>query len=495
MSLKFSRRKVLASGAAALVAVPARRAMAASAMPLTVERRTLEVNGKPASVFGIRQDNGVFGAFLDPGQRFTVDLHNQAGEPTIIHWHGQTPPVVQDGVTTTGLETLIGNGAIQNYDYAPRPGTHWMHSHQGLQEQMLMAAPLVVRTADDLRADVQEVTVLLQDFTFRDPREILAGLTHGTSMQTGSATAMGGSAVAGTAMSGNGMSGMAMPMASTQTATVGMDLNDVDFDAYLANDRTLADPLIVKAERGGRVRLRLINGATSTAFWVDLGSLQGSVIAVDGDPVRAVAVRRFPIAEGQRVDVMLRLPPQGGAFPIIAQREGDRQRTGIVLATRGASIVKLDSTATTSLGAADISLERQLSATAPLSQRRVNRLLRVTLAGTMMPYGWTIDGRTWANHKPLEVQHGERVALDIVNQTTMAHPMHLHGHHFQVVALNGTPTLGAMRDTVLVPAKGSVRVAFDADNPGRWLFHCHNLYHMATGMITEVAYPGFVPGI
>jgi FtsP/CotA-like multicopper oxidase with cupredoxin domain len=70
----------------------------------------------------------------------------------------------------------------------------------------------------------------------------------------------------------------------------------------------------------------------------------------------------------------------------------------------------------------------------------------------------------------------------------MAHPMHLHGHHFQVVGLNGAPVNGAVRDTVLVPVNGSVTIAFDANNPGRWLFHCHNLYHMATGMMTEVAY-------
>ena len=104
---------------------------------------------------------------------------------------------------------------------------------------------------------------------------------------------------------------------------------------------------------------------------------------------------------------------------------------------------------------------------------------------------WTINGRTWGDHHPLVVSQGQRVELDIVNRSGMAHSMHLHGHHFQVVALHGQPVIGPMRDTVLVPINGSVRVAFDADNPGRWLFHCHNLYHMTTGMITEVAYTGF----
>lgn len=74
------------------------------------------------------------------------------------------------------------------------------------------------------------------------------------------------------------------------------------------------------------------------------------------------------------------------------------------------------------------------------------------------------------------------------NTTMMSHPMHLHGHAFQVVALNGHAFAGAMRDTVLVPPMAKVAVAFDADNPGQWLLHCHNTYHMAVGMITEVAY-------
>jgi len=112
----------------------------------------------------------------------------------------------------------------------------------------------------------------------------------------------------------------------------------------------------------------------------------------------------------------------------------------------------------------------------------------MALTGTMKPYVWSIDGRTWRDHQPLVVSHGQRVELTFVNRSRMAHPMHLHGHHFQVTELNGARIAGAMRDTVLVPVDGSVTIAFDADNPGRWLLHCHNLFHMATGMMTELAY-------
>ncbi len=183
-----------------------------------------------------------------------------------------------------------------------------------------MAAPLVVRTAADLKEDVQDVTVLLHDFSFSDPTEVLAAVTGLGKTGPGGAT----------------MPGMAMAPAAGIP-----DLNDYDYDAYLANDRTLADPLVIRAAPGGRIRLRLINGATSTAFWIDTGTLDGTVVAADGNPVRPVTGRRFPLAQGQRLDVMVTIPADGGAFPVLAQREGDRRRTGVVLASAGATIRKL----------------------------------------------------------------------------------------------------------------------------------------------------------
>jgi len=270
-------------------------------------------------------------------------------------------------------------------------------------------------------------------------------------------------------------------------AMSGADLNDVQYDAFLANDRTLRDPEVFTVERSGRVHLRLINGATATAFWIDLGALEGEVIAADGNPVQPVRTRRFPMAQGQRVDLLITLK-ESGAFPILAQREGDTAQTGFILATPGAEIAKVGDAAHGAAGPVDNALEAQLRAATPLAARPADVTYRLGLSGAMMPYQWSFDGRTWKDHVPLAVKAGQRVAIELVNRSMMAHPMHLHGHHFQVVALNGMPLSGAVRDTVLVPVDGTVTLAFDADNPGRWLFHCHNLYHMATGMMTELAY-------
>jgi FtsP/CotA-like multicopper oxidase with cupredoxin domain len=475
MTFYPTRRVIMTSSLAAIglgLLAPGTRqsARAATSQSLLVERRTLDVKGRGASVFGLRQPNGVTGLILDPGQRFTVNAVNKIAEDTVIHWHGQTPPNVQDGVAETG-SPLIKAGAQQDYDFVPRPGTHWMHSHHGLQEQKLMAAPLIVRTAEDVRADAQEVVVLLHDFSFREPAELLAQIT-GAGMGNGQAS--------------QSMPGMAMPGSAKGNGKP--DLNDINYDAYLANDRTLDDPLVVRTERSGRVRLRLINGATSTAFWIDLGQAVATVLAVDGDAVQPLTGSRFPLAQGQRIDLLITMPAAGGVVPILAQREGDRARTGVILATPDAKVSRIGDNADALAAAVDLSVEQHLVASAPLSPRPIDVTHKVTLTGAMMPYVWSINDRTWANHMPLRVTKGQRVVVEMVNRSPMAHPMHLHGHHFQVVSLNGRTVAGAMRDTVLVPVEGRVSIAFDADNPGKWLFHCHNLLHMATGMMTEFDY-------
>jgi FtsP/CotA-like multicopper oxidase with cupredoxin domain len=453
---------------------------------LAAGTRTLDVNGKPARVFSLIGPNGNSGITLSPGERFDVDLVNQAGTSTIVHWHGQLPPWKQDGFPWPQTPPIPA-GDTQSYDYTPIAGTYWMHSHHGMQEQRLMTAPLIVHSAEDMRADRQEVVLMLHDFSFQTPDELLAGLTKSNGSQ--SAMPKSGMDKAMKMDSGDTKSGTmaAMNMASGMA----MDLNDIDYDAFLANDRTLADPEVIRTEPGGRVRLRLINGASSTQFWIDLGALSGTVVAVDGHPVRPVRASRLPLAMAQRLDVLIDLPGSG-SYPIVAQVEGKRARTGIVLAGPGAEVSRLAAEAEETAPPVDLSLERRLEAETPLAHRAPDVTLRVILAGGMAPYAWSLNGEYWPDITPLMIARGQRVAIEMANHSMMAHPMHLHGHAFQVVAINGAPLAGAVRDTVLVPPMGSVTIAFDADNPGRWAFHCHNLYHMATGMLTEVRYPAII---
>jgi FtsP/CotA-like multicopper oxidase with cupredoxin domain len=268
------------------------------------------------------------------------------------------------------------------------------------------------------------------------------------------------------------------------------DLNDIDYDAFLANDRTLADPEVVRVSAGARVRLRIINAASSSQFWIDLGNMTGQVVAVDGHAAHPASGSRFPLAIAQRLDIALDLPG-AGTFPILAHVEGRRARTGIILATADAPIARIDD-ATTPAPALDNSLEARLLAVDPLPTRAPDLVHRIMFSGGMRPYSWALNGQYWPEIVPLMLRKGQRVEIELVNQTMMPHPMHLHGHAFQVIAVGGTPIAGAVRDTVLVPPRGNLRFAFDADNPGRWAFHCHNLYHMATGMLTEFRYDGII---
>ncbi|MCK6444593.1 multicopper oxidase family protein [Elstera cyanobacteriorum] len=470
MVLRLTRRQFIA-GSALLGAALATPGAQAQTRPrfLKIDTRTLVVNGKAARVFSLTDSSRHSGLKFDPGERFTVALENRLTEPSIIHWHGMTPRPEDDGVYDTGYGAPLAPGETRKYDFPTRPGTHWMHSHHGLQEQALLAAPLIVRTAEDLAEDAQEVVVLLHDFTFRDPAEILAGLT-------------------GAPASGGGMNHGAMNHGAMSHGTGGgMDLNDVEFDAYLANDRTLDDPEVVPVERNGRVRLRIINGASATAFWIDLGGTLASAIAVDGNPVTPLVGSRFPLAQGQRIDLMLTVPA-GGIVPVFARREGDTIRTGLVLAAPGALVPKLPERTPAQEVPVDLSLETQLRAPTPLPARAADMVQEVMLMGSMAPYAWTMDGQTWDTRNRLTVKAGQRVELTFWNHSMMAHPMHLHGHHFQVVGIGDARFSGAIRDTVLVPPMARVTIAFDADNPGRWLYHCHNLYHMAAGMMSEIVY-------
>ena len=499
MSTAVSRRALLGSALAGGILPAVAHAAPGAQTRLVAETRMLDVNGKPAKVFGLTGPNGMSGLRLAPGERFHVELVNRTGVPSIIHWHGQLPPWTQDGFPWP-QSPPIANGATQAYDYEPIAGTYWMHSHQGLQEQRLLTAPLIVHDTAELREDRQEIVLMLHDFTFRSPDEVLADLT-GTSVAEAKAIVQ--DAAPGNApRSGSGMLSMAggatrtmasgnrpqMTMMPDSMSHTRMDLNDVHYDAFLANDRTLADPEIVRVGQGGRVRLRIINGASSSLFWIDLGGLVGHVVATDGHPVNPVAVSRVPITMAQRLDILVDLPG-AGAFPILARLEGTGRQTGIILATPGAAIPRI-ADAANAAPPVDNSLEARLTAVTPLPSRPADLVRTIALGGGMKPYAWSMDGAFWPRATPLVLRQGQRVEIELVNDSMMAHPIHLHGHAFQVIAINAQPIQGAVRDTVLVTPKGRVRFAFDADNPGRWAFHCHNLYHMMTGMMMEFRYDG-----
>lgn len=435
---------------------------------LRVQEREITVNGKKSQVFEIVQSDGTHGLFLWKGARFQVILENHLKSPTGVHWHGLILPNNQDGVPFVTQPPIPPRGKYI-YDFPlVQAGTFWMHAHYGLQVQKLLTAPLILYDHSQDQSNSQDVVLFLSDFIFEDPLDVFKELRRqGSKHQSRNRTRHEGTSIK-------------------------PDLNDVTYDAYLANWRTLKDPDVVTVEPDQEVRLRIINGASSTNFFIHLGELKGEMIAIDGKDIIPFEGSQFEVAVAQRIDVRVKIPHgTKKAYPIIAQGEGVRLQTGLILAMAGAKIPVLEEEAEQAAGALSYTQELRLKAKNPLPQKKIDRHLVLNLEGNMERYIWLLNGKSWPNHDPLMVKEGERVELTFVNQTMVSHPMHLHGHVFQVTEINGQPIAGALRDTMLVLPKATVKVQFDAKYPGNWPLHCHNLYHQYAGMMTTLNYEGF----
>jgi FtsP/CotA-like multicopper oxidase with cupredoxin domain len=468
---KNPNRRSFLAGLAASVAgfsVSAR----AQTNEILIASRVLDVKGRAAKVFGVTNASGKQGLELVFGQGFDVNVTNGLNEETLLHWHGLLPPVTMDG-TPMLSGPMLGAGETRRFNFDQlETGTHWMHSHVGLQEQKLLAAPLIIKEKGAALFDEQEHVVMLHDFTFREPEEILAELQGG-----------------GIGTQPMDHSKMGHDAKGAEKGMMGMAHADISYDAMLANDRTLDDPEVVQAEKGGRFRLRIINGCAATNMWIDLGSIEGELIAVDGKGVQSVRGTRFPLAIAQRADIRLNLPAGSGAWPILFQAEADTLRSGIILKSGEGAVTKISDQGTAG-EALTLELEAQLTSIIAVRPDPSTRVEMVMLTGGDEGYVWGLNGKASMHDVLFSVRQSERIEVMFHNMTGMAHPMHLHGHYFQVIEINGTRIAGAVRDTVLVPAGETVTIRFDADNPGTWALHCHHLYHMNTGMMGAIAYTG-----
>lgn len=431
------------------------------ASELTVKENTLTVKGKEVKVLSITQPNGEYGITLNENDRFDVVVKDQLDVPTSIHWHGLVLPNNQDGVAFITQFPIYPN---ESYPYnfpLVQSGTYWMHSHYGLQEQLQLIAPLIIHAPDDNQIANKEVVMLLSDFSFKSPMEIF----HQLKTQN-----------------------LNMKMADLKHE---VDIIDVKYDAFLTNFKSLLEPEIIAVSPGQKVRLRIIDGASASNFFLDIGELEGELIAVDGHKVQPIKGKKFEIAVAQRLDIVVTIPKEG-VFPILAQGEGTNLQTGLILVTsKTQDVLKIDVVKSTKAGALTNTLEKELRAVSPLPKKPIDKSIVVELGGNMIDYVWTMNGQVWPESTPLVVEKGQRVEIVFKNTTSMSHPMHLHGHVFQVTEIDGQKFDGAMRDTVLVMPNSTLSIQFDADNPGVWPLHCHILYHMEAGMFTVLKYKNF----
>jgi FtsP/CotA-like multicopper oxidase with cupredoxin domain len=384
------------------------------------------------------------------GDLIEARLVNRLPVDTSIHWHGVALRNDMDGVP--GLtQPAITPGETFTYRFlVPTPGTYWFHPHTGTQLDRGLYAPLIVEDPAEPGGYDAEWTVVLDDWLDglgTTPDDVLAGLRRA---------------------GGHSMHGM----------DAGRQLGgDVTYPHYLINGRVPGAPVTFSAKPRQRVRIRFVNTGADTAFRIVLGGHRMTVTHTDGFPVTPVDTDAVLIGMGERYDVLVTLGD--GVFPLVATAEGKHGAALALVRTSagdppvpGVRPQELDGH---TAGYAD------LRPVAPLPAKQPDIVHRFALTGGMMSYDWGINGRVH-DLTPARIQEGQRTRIEFVNTTMMWHPMHIHGHTFQL------GRTGPRKDTAIVLPGQTVACDFDADNPGQWMTHCHNAYHAEAGMMTVLGY-------
>lgn len=547
---KLSRRKFVAGALqlSALTLPLPRWAAAGTADTQSYDHYELQIGETPISLDGRRgMAMGVNGSVPGPmirlreGQAASINVSNALEEPSSIHWHGLLLPSNMDGVPGLSFDG-IGVGDNYHYQFTVRQnGTYWYHSHSGLQEQSGIYGPLIIDPAgeDPVEYD-REFVVLLSDWTFEDPYRVLANLKHAEDYYNRSRWTLAdfrreakergfGPAAADDAM------WAAMRMSKTDIA----DISAATY-TYLMNGRDAAQNWSGIFQPGERVRLRFINGSAMTFFNVRLPGLSMQVVQADGQNVTPVDVDEFQIGVAETYDVVVK--PDEGAYTIMAEsmdRSGyvrgtltsDPAETAAVPQLREPPILTMadmgmqhdgmsghahhmkpvahdhrmgpgvDMVAEMPMSRLDhpgLGLEnvehRVLrysdlkSLRANTDRRKPGRQLELHLTGNMHRYMWSFDGVKFSEvNGPIEFEYGERLRLVFVNDTMMAHPIHLHGMFVELV--NGNGEYNPRKHTITVKPAERLVADVTADEPGLWAFHCHLLYHMKAGMMRAVRVP------
>ncbi|AOL94438.1 copper resistance system multicopper oxidase [Porphyrobacter sp. LM 6] len=481
---------------------------------------------------------------LTEGQNVRLNVTNNLDEDTSIHWHGLLLPFHMDGVPGISFPG-IKPGQTFTYEFPIRQtGTYWYHSHSGLQEQQGHYGPLIIDPAGAEPAEYdRDYILVLSEFTPLHPHFIMDRLRKGEGYFNYQQTSWSDEYPL-TAADRRMWAEMRMP------AT---DIADVTGSTYtyLANGRGPKEGLEYLFNPSERVRLRVINGAAQTFFNLRIPGLPMTVIAADGQNVKPVEVDEFQIGTAEIYDVIV-TPRAEDAYTIIAESmdrsgmalatlasrpgaraaippprkppllnmgdmgmnhgdmgeghsmDGMKMRDTLLLPPDveigpGIDMVAMapvDKLGDPGLGLRDVPHRvlnyRMLSALEPnRDTREPSRLLELHLTGNMERYMWSFDGKMYSavSDDPIRFAWNERVRVKLINNTMMAHPIHLHGMFFELV--NGEDAAHQPRKNVVIVKPGaSAQFDLTANEPGDWAFHCHLLYHMHGGMMQTVTVLG-----
>ncbi len=487
---------------------------------LTVERLLVNITGKPIEKITVN------GGIPAPTLRFTegdeavIHVTNKMDEPTSIHWHGLLLPGDQDGVTGFNGYKAIEPETTFTYRFPIRQtGTYWYHSHTGGQEQDGLYGSIITspKGKDPIAAN-RDYVVVLSDFSEEHSSDIMANLKMSSDYYANARLTVGDF------FNDVGERGFGKAWKDAKDwgdmRMMRTDLADVTGYTFLTNGKSPEQNWTGLFKPGEKVRLRFINVSAMSFFDVRIPGLKMNVVQADGQGIEPVTVDEFRFAPAETYDVIV-TPKEDKPYTIVAE---PIDRTGFAIGTLATAegmkgeIPPARPRALLSMG--DMNMEEMMKddpdmemnhadmisgwaktgtlegqkalsyadlryAGVQKDQRKPQRTIEVRLGGNMERYIWTMNGKKFPDAEPIRLNYGERVRLNFTNETMMAHPMHLHGMFVQLE--NGQPAAKLPnKHTVIVPPGGSYSVLVTADEIGEWAFHCHLLYHMASGMMRQV---------
>jgi FtsP/CotA-like multicopper oxidase with cupredoxin domain len=414
------------------------------------------------------------GQALGPEIRVTEDdvvrvaVTNNLPDPTTVHWHGVPVPNAMDGVPDI-TQPPIQPGETFIYEFVAWPsGTYWYHPHVGHQLDRGLVGPLIIDPKHELGDYDREYTLLLDDWVTVDggaPAVALRG--------------------AGGMMSGGMMGGGMMHNPRQGDGGGNGPLQEPTYNAFAVNGQVADAAAPLSVRQGERVRLRLINAGGATVFALRLAGHALTVTHADGRPVEPMEVDVLRIGMGERYDVVFTADNPGRWKLYDLLNGGSAYLTLATFVYQGSAATR-DSGDTLSQRYRwnDYRLLVGLpeEGMPPLEPTQDAQAFNMVLTGGHMSPYWGINGKIYPDTDKVVLPSGQRVRFDYFNQSPMAHPMHLHGHFFEVVG-----SKGLRKDTLIVEGHmGRASIEFIADNPGDWMHHCHNIYHAEAGMMNIV---------
>lgn len=440
------------------------------------------------------------------GEKVKVTLKNELSAPVSIHWHGYPVPNNMDGIPGV-TQDAVEPGKSFTYEFeANVPGTYWYHSHQDSVNQLdrgLYGALIVEDTKEKYDKDY---TLMLDEWV-TDKEEMNKQLKEMTKGQIGNKSKGNENEEKNDDKNGMAHSGMDMGsdqkdsgnMAGMDHGNMKMEGHDMSmYDLFTINGKSGDLVVPLKVNKGDKVRLRLVN-AGYLSHDIHVHGHDIKVIATDGQPIndpKVIKDKVISIAPGERYDIEFTANKTGKWYVEDHSKNKGAKGMKAVIEYDGSKEMKDKADGKEKLPKVDImKYGTKKLGSFPLNQEYTatyNMDLNTQMNGNEMVY--TINGKVFPDIDPIQVKKGDLVKVKLVNRSKMDdHPMHLHGHFFQVLSKDGKPIEGSpiVKDTLNLRPGEEYEVAFVADNPGEWMFHCHDLHHASAGMVTEVNYTDY----